>query len=336
MVLITGGTGILGMRMVYDLLLKGEEVRIFSREAADKAMFSKVLTFYHNENIDSLIEKLSWAEGDIMDMNSIQEAVKDCQHVIHAAATVSFHSSEADAMYLNNKQGTAHVVDVCNETGKRLLYISSVAALGRTAEKKLIDETSAWKDGPLNSNYAISKYNAELEVWRGIEEGLDAVIVNPSIILGAGSITRSSGTLFGSVLQGNPFYTDGMATAVDVRDVSSISIDLLFSQVSTERYILHSEQISYRDMFQCMADSLGKKGPRIKANRALLSIGWRIMWFVDKLFRTKSKLTKETASSSLNDFDYSTEKVRSIFKIEFIPVQDAITYHAGFYRSLDS
>jgi nucleoside-diphosphate-sugar epimerase len=336
MVLITGGTGILGMRMVYDLLLRGEEVRIFSRKGADKAMFIKVLTFYHDGNIDSIIDKLSWAEGDIMDMNSIHEAVIDCQQVIHAAATVSFHPSEADAMYLNNKQGTTHVVDVCNEAGKRLLYISSVAALGRTAGKKLVNETSTWKDGPLNSNYAISKYNAELEVWRGIEEGLDAVMVNPSIILGAGSMKRSSGTLYGSVLQGNPFYTDGMATAVDVRDVSSMAIDLLFSPISAERYILHSEQISYKDMFQCMADSLGKKGPSIKANRALLSIGWRIMWVVDKLFKTKSKLTKETASSSLNDFDYSVEKVKGVLKKEFIPVREAIAYHAAFYRPLDS
>lgn len=333
MILLTGATGILGMRLAYDLAMQGEDIMLLARPESDKETFIRVLAFYHEGDVSALLKRITWTLGDILDVSTLEEAISQCDQVIHAAAMVSFHPKDAVRMYDTNKRGTAHIVDVCVAQKKRLLYISSVAALGRTVGMKSINEKSTWKDGPMNSNYAISKYNAELEVWRGIEEGLEAVMVNPSVIIGAGPVSRSSGTLFGTVLSGNRFYTDGMATAVDVRDVSRKALWLLNSEQRSERFILHSEQITYGNMFQCMADHLKMKGPTIKAKSWMLAIGWRLAAFKDWIFGTRSKLTKETAMSSENDFDYSTEKIEALMGEGFIPVQEAIAYHAKFYCS---
>jgi len=333
MVLLTGGTGILGMRMTYDLLAKGAEVGILVRKDSDKKTFFKVIEFYHGSDAGRFKERIRWFEGDILDVDSLQLAITAADRVIHAAAIVSFHPRDAALMYETNRMGTANVVNGCLNLDKRLLYVSSVAALGRNTEHKTINEKSTWKDGPLNSKYAISKYNAELEVWRGMEEGLDAVIMNPSIIIGAGPVNKSSGTLYGSVIQGNRFYTEGIATAVDVRDVSEMGIALLDSDQQAQRFIMHSQQISYKEMFAEMAKGLGLKAPDIQASNWMLALGWRIMSAVDFIFRSKSRLTKETAMSSMNDYDYDNTKIQALLGKGFIPVREAIAYHAAYYRS---
>ncbi len=333
MVAITGGTGILGMRFIYDLTNQGYPVRVLIRPDSDKDLLFRVLTFYHGSDATALFDLIQFVEGDILDVFSLHDLLEGCDELIHSAAMVSFHPRDADRMYQVNRQGTANVVDVCIPRGVKLLYVSSVAALGRTAGDKVLDETSLWKDSPINSNYAISKYNAELEVWRGIEEGLTALMVNPSIILGAGGTGRSSGTLFGSVLGENPFYTEGLATAVDVRDVSQMALELFEKGISSERFVLHSDQISYKDMFSEMAASLGKRPPTIKASEGLLSFIWRVMAVKDVILRTKSMITKESAQSAKNDFDYRTDKVQNVLGRSFIPVKEAIHYHAAFYSS---
>jgi len=333
MVAITGGTGILGMRFVYDLTVSGRKVRMLVRPDSDIELLERTLSFYHGADAAELFSRIEFVEGDILDVFSLRDLLEGCDEMIHSAAMVSFHPRDADRMYQVNRQGTANVVNACLAYDVKLLYVSSVAALGRTTNEKVLDESSLWKDSPINSNYAISKYNAELEVWRGIEEGLKAVIVNPSIILGAGGTDRSSGTLFGSVLGENPFYTEGLATAVDVRDVSRMALELFERGIASERFVLHSEQISYKDMFHEMAKVLGKRVPSIKASQGLLSIAWRVMAMKDFIFRTKSMITKETAQSAKNEYDYRTNKVRSVLGREFISVKDAIHYHAEFYSS---
>lgn len=333
MVAITGGTGILGMRFVYDLTSAGRKVRVLIRPDSDIELLKRTLAFYHGADVAELFSRIEFVQGDILDVLSMRDLLEGCDEMIHSAAMVSFHPRDADKMYQVNRQGTANVVDACLASGVKLLYVSSVAALGRTAGEKVLDENSLWKDSPINSNYAISKYNAELEVWRGIEEGLKAVIVNPSIILGAGGTGRSSGTLFGSVLDGNPFYTEGLATAVDVRDVSQMALELFEKGANGERFILHSEQISYKQMFDEMAEVLGKRAPSIKASQGMLSLAWRLMAIKDFIFRTKSKITKETAQSAKNQYDYRTDKVRSTLGRGFISVKDAIRYHAEFYST---
>jgi nucleoside-diphosphate-sugar epimerase len=235
-------------------------------------------------------------------------------------------------MRVSNIEGTANVVNACSVADVPLIYVSSVAALGRTSAEQSLDESCVWKDSPYNSNYAISKYHAEMEVWRGVEEGLDAVIINPTIILGAGKESRSSGTIFGAVNQGLKFYTDGGASVVDVRDVSEIALRLWKRKdLYSHRFVLNSASIPYRSLFDEVADSLNKSRPSIHVGGSMLSFAWRLFALKDVLLRTKSSLTKESAHSSTSSYIYSSKKVSSALDFEFIDWKDSVKFFSEFY-----
>jgi nucleoside-diphosphate-sugar epimerase len=247
-------------------------------------------------------------------------------YVYHCAAMISFNPLELNAMLSVNVEGTANVVNACLENGvKKLCHVSSIASLGQAEKGEMIDENAKWKTSRMNSGYAVSKYGGEREVWRGMEEGLEAVIVNPSVIIGAGCHRKATNRLFHKVENFLPYYIPGINGYVDVRDVVKAMIILMESNISGERFVLNSENLSLRDFFIKVADILGRPHPRIALNGNLLHV---IAW-VDELRAriTKSSplLTRENVRASMSKSCYSAEKFRSAFDYSFIPMTESLT-----------
>jgi nucleoside-diphosphate-sugar epimerase len=244
-------------------------------------------------------------------------------------------------MYKVNVEGTANVVNVCMAMGiKKLAFISSIAALGRPdvqhidSQKTIyINEEQKWEDSPINSHYAKSKYQAELEVWRGVAEGLPAVIVNPSVILGEGDWTRSSTQLFKYVYDKNKFYTEGFVNYIDVLDVAAITVQLLLSDIKNERYVLNAGTTTYKDLFEQIAKGFNQKPPSIRISPFMSQIIWRVE-AVRSFFTGKSPLiTRETAKSAATRFGYDSHKIQQALNFSFIPLSETIRRVTAYIKN---
>jgi dihydroflavonol-4-reductase len=329
--LVTGGTGILGMRLLYDLSKTDDKTRTIKRKNANLNLVKEVFQFYGDTD-GTLFEKIEWVEGDILDILSIEKAIQGCSRVYHCAAKVSFIASENEAMLKTNVEGTANLVNVCLDNNiEKLCYVSSVAAIGRAKDGDEINERTKWKTNSLNSNYGISKYLAEREVWRGIEEGLSAVIINPTVILGAAQNNQSSGSLFRNLIKGSSFYTSGSNGFVDVRNVSEAMIKLMQSDSLKERYVLVGENLSYKKILEQSSISFHHSKPKFKASKWLLEISWRLAYLVSLINRKKPFLTKETARTSDKSYYYSNQKIKDKIAISFYSVKDSFDFYSRFY-----
>jgi dihydroflavonol-4-reductase len=324
MIMVTGGTGLVGSHLVYQLLLKGKEVRVLVRSNSNKENIRKTFSYY-SDAAEALFEQLDWAEGDVLDIYSLQKAMENVEQVYHCAAVISFQPGEEEWMMNTNVEGTANVVNACLTHGiKKLCHVSSVAALPESEKGSIVMEDTFWKSVPGSSHYALSKYASEREAWRGMEEGLDTVVVNPSIIIGPGEWKRSSSNMISASYKGIKFYTDGVAGFVDVRDVVKAMIYLMESKESNQRYIVSTENLSYGRFFGLTHRFLGKRQPYIKVGKSLSEIGWRLEKIRSGLRGKKSHITKETARASQQQNFYSNEKVRKVTGLQFIPVEKSV------------
>ena len=284
-ILITGGTGFLGAYIIKALVEKGVPVRAIRR--------SSKLPVFINQDI---LDKVDWVEGDVLDVVSLQDAMDGVDSVIHSAAIVSFVKKAREEMYAVNIEGTANVVNVALETGvRRLLHVSSIAALGRTAKATTVTEEKTWEENKNNTHYAITKHHAEMHVWRGFAEGLTGVIINPSTILGYGNWHQSSCAIFKNAYKGFPWYTKGVNGFVGVEDVAEAAVQLLLSGINEKRFIVNSENRSFQSLFSKMAESFGKRPPHRYANQTMSEIAWRIEGLKSFFTGSKPLLTKETA-----------------------------------------
>lgn len=332
MIFVTGGTGLVGTHILLELVRTGKKVRALKRKTSDMERVKRVFSYY-TEDAEALFRKIEWVDGDIMDLFSLEAALDGVTHVYHSAAMVSFDPARAGNLIKINVEGTTNLVNMSLEKNiEKFAMVSSIAALGRATEGQLINEETHWKTSKNNTAYAISKFNSEREVWRGVEEGLPAIIVNPSIIIGPGKWTEGSSQLFQSVWSGFPFYSTGVNGFVDVRDVAGIIIQLMDSEVKNERFIVNAENISYKKLFTHIAESLDKKPPRIKVNRLLSEIAWREEK-IRSIFTGKSPvLTKETANTALGKYYYSNQKVREWLNYDFIPVRKSVLDTGKLYK----
>jgi dihydroflavonol-4-reductase len=331
MILVTGGTGILGMRLLYDLCKEVEPVKAIKRKQTNINLVKEVFSFYGDSD-GKLFKSVNWIDGNILDIVSLETAISECETVYHCAALVSFNPQENSRMYKTNVEGTANVVNIClDKKIKKLCYVSSVAAIGRVKNGDCITEQTKWKSNPLNSNYAISKYLAEREVWRGIEEGLKAVIVNPTIILGAAQNNNSSGNIITNLKRGSPFYTTGSNGFVDVGNVSETMIQLMKSNIVSERFILVGENLSYKGFLTQGAEIFKVKKPTYKASNWMLEIAWRVAKVISIITGVKPLFTKETLRTSTKSYFYSNEKIKNNLSIAFISVKDSLDYYSKFY-----
>lgn len=322
----------LGAHVLYELTNAGKAVRAIYREEAKQDLVAKIFSYY-TDSPQQLLDKVNWVKADLMDVSEVADAMLGISEVYHCAALVSFDNRDDDKLMTINPQTTANVVNTALDCGvRKLVHVSSVAALGRAVQGKPIDEKSQWLESKHNSIYAKSKYLSELEVWRATEEGLDAVIVNPSIILGPGNWKEGSAAIFNTVGKGFKFYTEGVNGYVDARDVAAVMLKLMDSNISAERFVTVGENVSYHEVFDQIAEQLESPKPTIHAKPWMGNLVWRIEKVKSMLFGGKPMITKGTARTSHQKNYYSNDKVRERLGFEFRPLRDTISDLSAFYK----
>jgi dihydroflavonol-4-reductase len=315
MILVTGGTGFLGAYIIKNLVEKGHEVRAIRRSSA--------LPFYISS---AILSKVQWVEGDVLDPVSLEDAMVNADSVIHAAAIVSFSKHDRKQMYQVNVEGTANVVNAALEKNvKRLVHISSVAALGRTTKAEMVSEQKKWEDGKNNTHYSISKHEAEMHAWRGFAEGLGGVVLNPSTILGFGDWHKSSCAIFRNAFRQFPWYTNGVNGFVGVEDVAEVAVQMLFSEKDQKKYIVNAENWSFRQLFETIAEGFEKKPPHKEATKMMGEVAWRMEGLKSMIFGSKPLLTRETAkvAQSKTSFD-NRNLLRDLPRFSYTPLKEVI------------
>ncbi len=311
-ILVSGAAGLVGSEVTKQLLGAGY----------------RVTALYHSIPLTISHPNLIIKQCDILDTSLLEEIMQDITHVYHCAAIISFEPNDKNKLFKINIEGTENVVNACiNANVQKLIHVSSVSALGRIRNAEVVTEQMLWTEETSNSNYGKSKYLGELEVWRGIGEGLQAVVVNPSTIIGGDNWDNGSTALFKSAYNEFKYYTEGINGFVDVRDVASAMILLMNSQISGQRFILNSENLSYKEIFFSMAKCFGKKPPQKNVTPLLAEIVWRLEAIKSAISGKKLLLTKETARTSMASVKYDSSKILEAFPtFEFIPVAEAINW----------
>jgi dihydroflavonol-4-reductase len=312
MILITGATGFLGAELAHQLTSQGLQVRALKRETG-------IIPDLLKGNLN-----LEWFTADINEPATLEEAFAGITQVYHCAAVVSFDPKDKAKMIHVNIEGTSNVVNLCVEYRARLLHVSSVAALGEPKKDQEITEDDYWEYSPHVHTYAISKYEGEMEVWRGISEGLNAVIVNPSVIIGANAAYQGSGALFKLVQEGLSFYTNGSTGLVDVTDVAKCMIQLMNSTLEAERYTISAANLSFKEMFGQIAEGFGKKPPSREAKPWMLGIAWRAARLASFFTGRSFGITSDTVRSSTSYSYYSNKKIKDTIGINFKPLDESI------------
>jgi nucleoside-diphosphate-sugar epimerase len=332
MILITGATGLVGSHLTFELVRTGHMVRALKRRGSDLAMIEKVFSLNSDAHED-LLSKIEWVEGDILDIFSLEEAMDGIDEVYHCAALVSFLPEDKKKLVRVNSEGTANVVNAAIEKKiRKFCHVSSIAALGRPENQSdLIDENLVWKTSKNNSMYAVSKYGAEREVWRGTAEGLDVVIVSPSVILGVAGTGMGSSRIFNTMWKGLKFYPPGTNGFVDVRDVVKAMIMLMKSDIRNERFILNAENLEYKELFRIMAAAMGKPAPSIKVGAAMSGLAWRLEKLRSVITRFKPLITQETAHTAVQNYKYSSEKIKKELGFEFTPIEETIRHFSQMF-----
>lgn len=325
MILVTGGTGLVGSHLLYDLTRSGKKVRVLKRAGSNVGNVKKVFSYY-SENADALLKNIEWVDVDLLDVYAILEAMEGVTHVYHCAAMVSFEKKHQTEMTRINVEGTANMVNAALEKNiVKFCHVSSIASLGRAEKGGITSEETFWKSSPDNSNYSVTKYAAEREVWRATEEGLNTVIVNPSLIVGGGNWTQSSSNMFSKGYRGIKFYSEGTNGFVDVRDVVTIMIKLMESPISGQRFLLNGENESFRNYFDMIHLGFGKPKSSIKAGKFLTGFAWRADALRSFLTGSPALITRETSISANRKSVFSNEKIKKAFPdFQFIPLKKSI------------
>jgi len=328
MIFVTGGTGLVGAHLMYDLISRGERVRALRRKGSSTNRTEKIFSCYSTES-QALLQKIEWVEGDVLDKESLVDLLTGVDHIYHAAATISFDPAQRENMIHTNCQGTANLVDLALSLKiPRFCHVSSISAIGSPPDGIEANENHPWRNNGDHSAYAESKYLSEMEVWRACLQGLDVVIVNPSVIIGPDNWKTGSSLLFSTVWKGLKFYTKGTTGFVDVRDVTAamqrLMDDDMWEKTKNQRYILNAENVSFRDFFYQVSDSLHVRRPGFLAGGVLLNLTCRVSEFISFVTRTPPFLTRETARSSVRSSYYDGSKIIRAIGFEYTPVSVSI------------
>ena len=336
MVLVTGGTGLVGSHLLYQLSLNNDNLIAIHRGSSDIGIVKRVFSYY-TKDANTLFDKISWKQADITDISALQKVFKtQFKHVYHCAAMISFNSGDYYKLRTINIQGTANMVNFSLEQDvEKFCFVSSIATLDELSGQKQITEENEWNPELKHHGYAITKYGAEMEAWRASQEGLDVIIVNPGVILGAGLWNTGSGKLFSSIAKGFNYYTEGITGFVDVRDVVNSMINLMSNNIKNERFILVAENKLFKDVLFQIADNLGVKRPSYKVNKIITEIAWRIDW-VKSLFGGNRNLTKYSARSAHHRNRYSSEKIKKVLGFQFQPVEETLARTCKIFKKEDA
>ena len=329
MILVTGGTGLVGSHLIYQLTLENNVIRATHRADSDIERVKLLFKFY-SKDFNQLFKKIEWIEADLNNLSQLQDAFKDISFVYHCAAYISFDPSSYETLRRVNIRGTANIVNLCiNNKIKKLCHVSSVATLGYNIKE--IDENNYWDGNKHKSAYAISKYGAEMEVWRGVQEGVKSVIINPGIIIGPGFSKSAFGTIIKMVTNKKRFHTCGKTGYVDVRDIANIMIRLMNSKIENERYILVNKNLSYKKVIDMVSSNLGMKNKSTFVSKSKLKIALVFDLVSSKFFNKERKLSKALCKTLTRNFNYSSKKIKKDLNFEFTSILETFEKSCQFY-----
>ena len=313
-----------GAHLLYFLLKENEVVRGIHRNASDREAVKRIFKLYSSD-YETVFKRIDWVEADILDIPELTKAFVDVNRVFHCAASINFNPSKYKFLKKVNVEGTANIVNLClaNKVEK-LCYVSSVATFGSARLGKEVNENSEWNPDEKNNVYAITKYAGEMEVWRGTQEGLDALIVNPGIILGTSPNEAGSGIIPSLASRGVSYYPSGGMGIIDVQDVVKAMILLMKSGIKNDQFILVSQNISYKDILSRFAVVYGKNPPTKKLSKTLMGYLSGIDWISNILFGTKRRLPKSLVKSMFTISSYSSSKIKDAIGFKFTPLEETI------------
>lgn len=334
MTFVTGATGFLGSHLLYRLMQSGEPVRALIRNRAKIEGIRRIWQTYPDPGLDRL-ERVEWVDGDLLDYPVLLEQLQHISHVYHAAGWVGFDRADRRHMMEVNVTGTANLINACLQNGSpRICHVSSIAALGDSEAGSAVDETRLWVQGSVSSAYALSKFQGEMEAWRGYYEGLPVVIVNPSVITGPGMWEGPAGQLLRQIEKGLPFVPPGSSGYVDVRDVVQVMVDLMESGVSGERFIVSAENLPHREVMRYISERIGKPLPARVLTPFLIRAGSAAERILAFMLHRKPRFTKESLMVSVSVSAYSSQKIRETLSCSFIPVRESIRDSLRTYPEL--
>ncbi len=321
-ILVTGGTGFIGSYLLRYLVQEGcRHIRAVRRTGSDLSLVAPVA------------DAIEWVEGDVRDVFFLEDCMQDARLVFHCAAKLSFHSAEVKEMMQINVEGTANVVNAALHTGvEKLLHVSSVEAIGRSRDGETLTESNIWQRSRFHTNYALSKFLGEQEVWRGVAEGLTANVVNPAVVIGGGRWEEGPLQFFRLVWDNFPFYPAGGSGFVDVRDVTRFMVRLMESDISGERFLLSADNMSYRALMERLAHYLDRRPPSIRLHPWMQALGWRLAWLQRLLGSRSLPLTRETARIASSTFFIDPAKSRAALDFDYLPIEETLAAAAQRFR----
>ena len=323
MILVTGGTGLVGAHLLYHLIKNDEKIRAIYRSEKRIEKVKEVFSFYTDD--DTLITKIEWFKADVTDVPSMIPAFVGIKNVYHCAAFVSFNPKDYREMRKVNIHGTAIIANLSIDAKiDKICFVGSIASIGSSLDGSLITEECEWNSQENNSDYSITKFGSEMEIWRASQEGVEVVIVNPGVILGSGFWGQGSSKLFTQVYNGFKYFTEGITGFVGVKDVVKSMILLMNSNIKNERFILVSENKSFKEILFSMAISMGKKPPSIKIKSWHMSVFWRVSWLLSKLTGKEPLLSKFSAKSAQSISRYSSRKIEKSLNFQFQEIDAVI------------
>jgi len=331
MILVTGGTGLVGSHLLYQLAQKNDRLKAVYRSEASLEKVKKVFSYY-TDTPWILFEKIEWVQADITDIPSLDASFNEIDSVYHCAALISFDPRDYDRLLKINEEGTSNIVNLCVQHKiSKLCYVSSIAAIGKTFGEGKATEENEWTP-QLANVYALSKHKAEMEVWRGIQEGVPAVIINPGIIIGPGYWEHGSGVLFKTAAKAHNFYPPGTTSCIGVNDTVGMMIALMNSEITAERYIAVSDNISYRELLSSIQEQIGKPVPEKELKFWQLKLLCRLDWLKSMLTGTERTLTKTRIAALKRPEVYDNSKIKKQLNFKFQPLAESIAFACSKFK----
>lgn len=331
MILVTGGTGLIGSHLLYELTVKNNHIRAIKRPSSNLQNVLKIFGYY-SDKPETLFRKIDWVDVSVTDYYSLIGAFGDIDMVYHCAGLVSYNRRMKKELFETNVKGTSNIVNICLEKKiKKICFVSSIASFGEYDGVKAVDETTRWKPEKKSSLYSLSKLKAEMEVWRGIAEGLSGIIVNPSVVIGPGFWDKGVGITIRLVARGMRFYTRGSTGYVDVRDVAKIMVRLMETDISGEQFLVSSENFTFKEILDLISETLHRRNPDIHANKLVTGLGWRLNALFSWITGKEPVITRDNMRISHKHNLYSGQKIKDVLGYEFITIKDSVRFLAEKY-----
>ena len=328
MILVTGGTGFVGAHLLYKLVSMGMQVKAMKRKKSSLKRTQEIFSYY-SKKPKALLSRIEWIDADLNDQDSLERMLTGITKVYHCAGVISFDPEDKELVYQANLYGTRNLLKAALAANvEKFCHLSSSSATDKNFTRSYVTEEMVWRPRHKCSDYARTKFLAELAVMEAMTQGLRAVIVNPTNILGPGSWDAGTSQLFQAVWNGLLLYPEGINGFVDVRDVTTAMILLMDSDISGERFIINAENLAYRDVFQWIAQALKVEPPRFRFNALESELAWRGVKVYSRLAGKQPSLTQDNLKILNCHYYYVNEKIKQATDLRFIPIKESIQFIA--------